>query len=476
MWELIRQNRRKSAFLFLIMGTILMLSGYIFGRASLGIADSGIIGMLLAALFWAVWSIISYIKGNSIIMFLNHAKKIESSMYPQLYNVVEEMKLAASLPAMPEIYVIDDFAPNAFATGRSPQKSAIAVTIGLLEMLNRDELQGVIAHEIAHILNRDTLYMTFAGLMLGTINIFSRGFLWSNLSGGRVRYQSSKGNVAGKSTPFMLFAVIFALLAPIMTRIFYFSLSKKREYLADATAIRLTRFPEGLANALSKMSASRLSLSVRNATTVPMYIVKPYIRNSQLSGGSSMFSTHPPIHKRIRILRSVINSVNYDAYQKAFLKTEKGKVIPGSALVGSRKNLGIRKPSQGADVAGNKRDIGDLIRAVNGFVFLTCICGLKMKLPPKFKHTEVNCPRCKRKIVLPFKKIAMLMPLLAKQRDDKKNTQNALNRRKEFTYKRKTKGWETFLCGNCHLKIQLSPSFIGKKIRCRNCKSNILVE
>ena len=151
-------------------------------------------------------------------------------------------------------------------------------------------------------------------------------------------------------------------------------------------------------------------------------------------------------------------------------------MIPRSVLADGFKHIGIKKPSQSKDIASNKRDMGDLIRAVNGFVFLTCICGLKMKLPPEFKRTEVDCPRCKRNIQLPFKKIALLMPLLAKQREKKKKDQTALNKSKEFTYIRKTKGWETFQCFNCQSKIQLSPSFIGKKINCRNCKCNIFIK
>lgn len=448
----------------------MLITGYIIGRASLDDKDAGIIGMLLAALIWIVWSIISYVKGNSLIMYLNGAKKVDPGVYPQLYNVVEEMKLAANLPAVPDIYIIDDFTPNAFATGRSPKKSAIAVTAGLLKMLNRDELQGVIAHEIAHILNRDSLYMTFAGLMLGTINLFTKGFLWGvcGSAGKRVRFRGKRSGKVGSSAPFMIFAIIFALLAPVMARIFYFTLSRKKEYLADATAVRLTRYPTGLANALAKISGCRTELSSYNSTTQPMYIVQPFVRNRRpLSSG--MFATHPPVKKRIKILRSIINNANYEGYQKAFNQFGKSRIIPQSQLR-EREIIGLRKPAFQKETPVNKRDLGDLIRAVNGFIFLTCICGLKMKLPPGFKKTEVDCPRCQRHIQVPLQKMAVLMTLLHTQQKKKAKKAQGMQ-----SYDRKSKGWESFTCTNCGKICQLSPGFLGERIKCNRCKSTIKI-
>lgn len=468
MWELIRVNRRKSLVLFFIIGIILLLTGYVIGRASLPEQDGGVLGMLLAALFWIVWAIISYVKGNAIIMYLNHARRVTPSMYPRLYNVLEEMKLAANLPALPALYVIDDLTPNAFATGRSPRKSAIAVTTGLVKILNRDELQGVIAHEMSHILNHDSLYMTFAGLMLGTINIFSQGFLWGvwrSAGGSRVRFRGRRTGRMGP-TPFMVFAVIFAIMAPVMTRIFYFSLSRNKEYLADATAIRLTRYPPGLANALARISGSRTELTHYNATTLPMYIVQPFVRKRGLRT-SGLFATHPPVEKRIKILRSVGGSVDYSTYQRAFSRVEKGALIPPSALDQNRR-IPLRKATPGDKRPDTRRNLGDLVRATNGFIFLTCLCGLKIKLPPGFKWSEINCPRCSRHIKIPAKKMAALMALLARQ-EEKKAEKEA----KSFTYTRREKGWESFRCMGCGRICQLSPAFAGKNITCRKCRSVI---
>jgi len=470
MWELIRANRRKSLVLFLIIGLLLLATGYVVGRASLPDQDGGVIGVLLAALVWMCWSIISYIKGNAIIMYMNHARRVTPSMYPRLHNVLEEMKLAANLPALPALYVVDDLTPNAFATGRSPKKSAVAVTTGLMKILNRDELQGVIAHEVSHILNRDSLYMTFAGLMLGTINIFSQGFLWGLWHGAarsRVRFRGRRGGRVGTGTPFMVFAVIFALLAPVMTRIFYFSLSRKKEYLADATAIRLTRYPPGLANALAKISGSRTELSFFNATTLPMYIVQPFVRDRKLRS-SGLFATHPPVEKRIKILRSITTSVDYDTYQRSFSRVSKGTLIPPSLLNRNRR-IAVRPPGP-QEKLPNRRDLGDLVRASNGFIFITCLCGLKIKLPPGFRWSEFECPRCSRHIKIPAKKMAALMALLARQRKEKANQAPD-----PLTYKRKGGGWESFACERCGKICQLSPAFAGKMITCRGCQSVIKI-
>ena len=172
MWELIQQNRRKSLLLFFLMGCCLVLLGYLLGAAYLP-PDGGMIGITLALIIWIILSLISFFAGDSIVLGISGAQEITPDIHPQLFNVVEEMKIAASLPAMPRVYIIDSAAPNAFATGRKPEKCAIAVTAGLLAKLNRDELQGVVAHETSHVVNRDALFMTFAGIMLGSIVLIS---------------------------------------------------------------------------------------------------------------------------------------------------------------------------------------------------------------------------------------------------------------------------------------------------------------
>jgi heat shock protein HtpX len=260
MWELIRSNQRKSIILFVCMGAILLLAGYILGEALIPGGGGGETGLFMALVIWVVWSVIGYFQGGAMLLALSRAKEVTPHIHPQLFNVVEEMKIAASLPAMPKIYIIDDEAPNAFATGRKPEKSVIVVTAGLLNRLNRTELQGVIAHEMSHILNRDILFMTFAGVMLGTVvmmsEIFLRGLWFSGGSGRRFR---SRNSDRGSGAVIMVIAIVLAILAPILSRIFYFSISRKREYLADASGARLTRYPEGLASALEKISGSARS-------------------------------------------------------------------------------------------------------------------------------------------------------------------------------------------------------------------------
>jgi heat shock protein HtpX len=165
------------------MGLILLGTGTILGQAYLP-QDGGLMGFSIAFFVWVIWSVVGYFKGDSLILGLSRAKEVTHTVHPQLFNVVKEMQIAASLPATPRIYIIDDPAPNAFATGRKPENSAIAVTTGLLNRLNRTELQGVVAHEMSHILNRDILFLTFAGIMLGSIVLISEVFLRSLLFSG----------------------------------------------------------------------------------------------------------------------------------------------------------------------------------------------------------------------------------------------------------------------------------------------------
>ena len=225
MWELIRANKRKSILLFIFMGAILILLGYVIGEVYLP-GKGGYNGIFIALIIWVIWSMIGYFNGSSILLSLSRAKEVTHNIHPQLFNVVSEMKIAANLPAMPKIYIINEEAPNAFATGRKPEKSAIAVTAGLLNRLNRNELQGVIAHEMSHILNRDILYMTFAGVMLGTVvmisEIFLRGLWYSG--GSAARYRSKRSNKNGGGA-MMIIAIALAILAPILTRLFYFAIS-----------------------------------------------------------------------------------------------------------------------------------------------------------------------------------------------------------------------------------------------------------
>ncbi len=215
MWELIQANRRKSFMLFILMGMGLIMLGAAVSYY-LNPAGMGIDGAIIAVLIWIIMSLISYYRGASILLSASKAKKVTSEVHPQLFNIVEEMKIASGLPVMPEIYIINEEAPNAFAAGRSPKHAVVAVTAGLLARLNRDELQGVIAHEMAHIYNRDIRFMTLAGVMLGSIvlisEIFLRGMLYT---GGGARYRSSNSSGGQGQAIVMIIVLLLSVLVPI---------------------------------------------------------------------------------------------------------------------------------------------------------------------------------------------------------------------------------------------------------------------
>jgi len=415
MWELIRQNRRKSLVLFVVMGLLLVALGYLIGSAY-DPAQGGFVGLTIALLIWGIWSLVGFFAGDKIILSMSGAKEVTPDVHPQLFNVVEEMKIAAGLPAMPKVYIIESEAPNAFAIGRKPENCAVAVTAGLLSRLNRDELQGVVAHEVSHINNRDVQFMTFAGIMLGTVVIISHvclRSLWFGGAGHGRRYRSGKSDKGGGQGQaiIMVVAIVFAILAPILVRLLYLAISRRREYLADASAARLTRYPEGLASALEKISKSKADIPRANKVTAPMYIVNP-LKKKGSKALSNLSSTHPPITERIRILRSMASGAGYLDYQEAFnsVKGKPSELIPGSGLK-EKEKIDIREPyKEDKSPKSSKdqmREMGDLIRSMNGFIFTACVgCGLKMKIPPDFKRNKFNCPRCGTQVAVPLAQMA----------------------------------------------------------------------
>lgn len=383
--------------LFVGMGFLLILIGYVFG--SFYEPDAGgFIGIFFALILWSILSMVSYFGGSKILLGISGAKEVSQEIHPQLFNVVEEMKIASSFPYMPKVYIIDDPAPNAFATGVKPEKTAIAVTSGLLERLSRYELQGVVAHEMSHIINRDVLLMTFAGMMLGAITIISEVFLRGLYFGGGSRYKSKSSKSSGQAQLIiMIVALVLAILAPILARLLYFAISRKREYLADASAVRLTRYPEGLASALEKISNSDLDLQKANKITAPMYIVNPLKKKGMKL--SDLSSTHPPISERIRILRNLQQGANFKNYQQAFeiVKGKKSDLIPSSAL-NDPSSISIIQPlvtqQTFEEMKTAKREVGDVLMKLNDFKFVNCTCGLKIKIPPTFKQSSFKCPKC----------------------------------------------------------------------------------
>ena len=408
MWEAIRANRRKSLVLFLMMGICLVVLGYLVGYVLFpgatadgealpgGLSGGGISGVFIALAIWGILSLVSIFSGKHILLSASNAKKVTADVHPQLFNVVDEMRIAANLNKMPEVYIINSEAPNAFATGRNPENSAIAVTAGLLARLNRDELQGVVAHEMSHIINRDIRFMTFAGIMLGSIillsEVFLRGMFFS--SAGRYRSSGKSGGGQGQLI-IMILAIVLAILVPIVARLMYFAISRKREYLADASGVRLSRYPEGLASALEKISNSNLDLEAANKVTAPMYIINPLKKKGMKM--ADLTSTHPPISERIRILRAMQHGVNYSSYQQAYSSVKGGgSIIPKSALANTEEP-GIRSAAERKAATKHKstqRKMGDIMMAVNQYSFIPCSCGVRLKVPPEYKKTTVRCPKC----------------------------------------------------------------------------------
>jgi heat shock protein HtpX len=391
---------------------------------------------------------------------------------------------------MPKVYIIDEAAPNAFATGLRPEDSSIAVTAGLLTRLNRDELQGVVAHETAHIANRDVQFLTIASIMLGSIvlisEVFLRGMWYSG--GPSRRYRRKGGEGGGGNAAVLVAAILLAILGPLFARLLYLSISRKREYLADASAALFTRYPDGLASALEKIAASDIPLESANKVTAPMYIVSP-LQPGKQRAAAGWAATHPPIEERIAILRAMSQGANLVAYQRAYAKV-RGKpsvIIPRSGLQKDR-DVAIREPHPDVLLEQSRkqeaRDVMDLMRAVNGFAFILCACGLKIKVPPEMTDPRIACPRCGRENEIPraqiqqFAEVATAVGAIigatgattpAGEVPFARPVAGALGPEPPLEYRRRTRGaWESFSCSCGHL-LQLSPIFAASQVKCPNC-------
>ena len=397
MWEQIRSNQIRSAVLAIGMGILLLLVGYFLG---LYFFDSGMGGLIIALIVWAVMNLVAFFQGDNILLGLSGARKIGRDDHPRLYNVVEEMKIASGLEKVPDIYIIDDPALNAFATGRYPNRAAVAITSGLLQKLNRDELQGVIGHEVAHTKNRDVLLMAISSVLLGTIVILAWYASRILLFGGATRTRRSSSSSGGSGQLLILVvAIVLMILAPIMAQLIYFAISRKREYLADASSALYTRYPEGLASALEKLAASTEQLKSANKATAPMYIINPFHRNGMPA--SDLTSTHPPISERIRILRSMAGA-SYLDYEQAYrqVRNTGKKLVPAAAISDTGAvSLRAARPEtieEEPDKVQMARDTSDLLWNLNNYKTITCDCGTKLRVPPKFRESEIRCPHCGR--------------------------------------------------------------------------------
>lgn len=256
--------------------------------------------LIIAVLLSILMSFLSYWYSDKIVLGLAKAKEIKKEDSPELYRIVENLCITAGLP-IPKIYIIDETQPNAFATGRDPKHAVIAVTRGLLDRLERTELEGVLAHELAHVGNKDTLLATIVVVLVGIV-VLMTDFFFRLTFWGRAGRQEKRG---GGNLFFFLIALILAILAPLLANLMKFAISRKREFLADASGALLTRYPEGLARALEKISKDQIPLRVANDATSHLYIVNPFRGSEKTSWLHKLFLTHPPVEERVATLRGM---------------------------------------------------------------------------------------------------------------------------------------------------------------------------
>ncbi len=302
----ISANRRRSVVLVFLLTAFLGLFGFVIGFAlSGGYWQGGLVATGIAVVIAMLMTSVSYFAGDSIVLGTSGAREVTDQVAPQLMNVVREMSIAANVP-VPKVYTIDDTAPNAFATGRDPNHASLAVTTGLLEKLDREELQGVIGHELSHVRNLDIRFALLVAVLVGSIALMADFFLrftfWGGLGGGRSRDRSSGGG-GGLVIIAIVLGLILSIVAPIIGRLVQMAVSRQREYLADASSVELTRNPRGLERALATISSDREVLEVANRATQHLYFVNP-IKKWE-SRASGLMATHPPIVDRINRLRSL---------------------------------------------------------------------------------------------------------------------------------------------------------------------------
>ena len=331
--QLIARNKRNSWLLVVLFTAFVVLVGLVIGyafglyagdpRLAPYFAGACMLGALVIAIVSAT---ASFYGGASAVLAMSRAREIRKPDDPQLFNVVEEMSLAAGVP-MPRVYVIDDTAPNAFATGRDPAHAVVAITTGLRSKLKRDELQGVIAHELSHVRNFDirfaVLMATLVGVVVLMCDLFLRTLGWGRWGGGG-RSSSRSSDDKGGNGLLMLVAFVVALLlsliAPVLAKLIEMAFSRQREYLADASAVDLTRNPLGLASALGRIRDDPEVLEVANRATAPMYIVHPIKRFEGRS--SSIMDSHPPVEDRIKRLMQLAGPEEAMTNDKARMTNE----------------------------------------------------------------------------------------------------------------------------------------------------------
>ena len=417
MWELIQRNKRRSTALILTMGLVLVATGAAIGFSVAMTPEGATVGALAAFVVFVILALVAFYAGDQAILSISAATEVSHKDFPQLWNVTEEMAIAAGMP-VPKIYVIDTDVPNAFATGRNPQRATVAVTRGLMEKLSRDELQGVIAHEMSHIRHRDTTYMTVVVVMLGTIILLTDAFrriAWQ--TGGRGRRVSGRGGMG--IVIIILVAVLLSILAPLIAKLLYYAISRRREYLADAGAIELTRYPEGLASALEKISTTPGRIESANNATAHLFIVNPL--NPAESRLSAWTSTHPPVAERIAVLRAVGGTASLASYNLAFqhvtnrsgqyLIRREADSLSGKRAEPLRSQTAKQVPQTRQEREEERRK--QFIGMVTAGAMLTCIhCGAKIDITGKNPDDKlVECAACG--LFMPFPGSSAIMGLAA---------------------------------------------------------------
>ena len=504
MWDAIQRNRRRSNVLIGLMGLILVSLGMIFGMVFQP-EYGAYLGIAVAIGLWVTLCVVAHYHGDDLLLLSAAAQKVERADCPRLWNVVEEMTIAAGIGTPPKVFVIDDEAPNAFAVGRNPDHAAVAVTSGLLKVLNRDELQGVVAHEIGHIKNQDVRFMTNAAVLLGTIVLLSDAFLRYMFFGVARRRVPTKGPPQAQIV-MMVVAVVAAILAPICARLLYLACSRKREYLADACGAQFSRYPEGLASALEKISGRAARMNSVSRSVAPLLIVNPL--QPAVGSARSLLSTHPPTYKRVRILRNM-GGAGFADYEAAYRGVNGGdERCMGLSTLAAAKSVAVREPTQEKetkkDAIERAREVIDVVDRLADYLLITCFCGVRIKLPPEYKRSTIDCPRCGHAHGMPTAEaqtagtsgsevagetggdpapsVAGVTPSHLLQSAAMVGVgagtglaaaaTAAVVASTALQYQRKGAGWESFKC-ECGRTVQISPSLKAPFVNCRKCRRRV---
>lgn len=293
-YQQIKRNKRRTALLLMVFSVMIILIGIAFAFVS----DFGYAGLAFAIIISTGMSLFSYYGGDKVALFSAGARgPIAQEDNPYVYRIVENLAITAGMP-MPKVYIIEDQSANAFATGRDPEHASIAFTTGIINLLENEELEGVAAHELSHIQNYDIRVMTIVIICVGVVSLLANWFFRIGLFGGN---RNSRNNASG--LVFMLLGLVLIIISPIISKLIQLAVSRKREFLADASGALLTRYPDGLARALEKISAQAVPLQRANSATAHLFIANPF--GTTKRSWRNLFSTHPPTAERVAALRAI---------------------------------------------------------------------------------------------------------------------------------------------------------------------------